>query len=383
MSIGKKRGAAQGEGVPDALRASSRPMSSLLRCVVWVFAAASVWGPLGNAAQAAQEASKPTAAAGKASQPLPTVVVVRAVRETVVVETDVPGRLAASRKAEVRARVEGIVEAQRYREGSEVQAGQTLFALDDRPYRAALQAAEALVAQRRAELKRQEALVRQGFASPQTRDVARANLAAAEAQKTQAALNLEYAKVPAPIAGRAGRALVTEGALVGHGEATLLTTIEVLDPIHALITEPQAQWLARRTLAHLPPPRLVIDDAVVAMGEWIVSDAAVDPATGTVTSKVAFPNPDRRWLPGMFVKVRVPVAEREAVVVPQRALVSNSAGLFVWVVADGQARLQPVTLGGFSGENVVVASGLNGGEAVVVSGQARLQPPGGPVTVQE
>ncbi|WP_438438539.1 efflux RND transporter periplasmic adaptor subunit [Hydrogenophilus thermoluteolus] len=94
---------------------------------------------------------------------------------------------------------------------------------------------------------------------------------------------------------------------------------------------------------------MVIDDAVVAMGEWIVSDAAVDPATGTVTSKVAFPNPDRRWLPGMFVKVRVPVAEREAVVVPQRALVSNSAGLFVWVVADGQARLQPVTLGGFSG----------------------------------
>lgn len=318
-----------------------------------------------------------------AAPPPPVVTVARVDRERVVVERDVPGRLAASRRAEVRARVEGIVERQRYREGSEVKAGETLFALDDRPYRAALAAAEALVAQRKAELRRQETLVRQGFASAQTLEVARANLAAAEAQRTQAALNVEYAQVPAPIAGRAGRALVTEGALVGWGEATLLTTVDVLDPIHALITEPQEQWWARRQLKAAPPPRLVVDDAVVATGEWIVSDTSVDPATGTVTSKVAFPNPARQWLPGMFVKVRVPERENDAVVVPQRAIVSNSNGLFVWVVADGQARLQPVTLGGFAGDRVVVTSGLQGGEAVVVAGHARLRPPGGAVTVKE
>jgi len=333
-------------------------------------------------------AAPPAAAAAGAPTkgamlPPPVVTVARAGRERVVVERDVPGRLAASRRAEVRARVEGIVERQRYREGSEVKAGETLFALDDRPYRAALAAAEALVAQRKAELKRQETLVRQGFASAQTLEVARANLAAAEAQRTQAALNVEYAQVPAPISGRAGRALVTEGALVGRDEATLLTTVDVLDPIHALITEPQEQWWARRQLKSAPPPRLIVDDAVVATGEWIVSDTSVDPATGTVTSKVAFPNPARQWLPGMFVKVRVPERESDAVVVPQRAIVSNSNGLFVWVVADGQARLQPVTLGGFAGDRVVVTSGLQGGEAVVVAGHALLRPPGGAVTVKE
>lgn len=350
----------------------------------------------GGASAAADEGKREASAAGGppagappgaptkgAAPPPPVVTVVRAGRERVVVERDVPGRLAASRRAEVRARVEGIVERQRYREGSEVKAGETLFALDDRPYRAALAAAEALVAQRKAELRRQETLVRQGFASAQTLEVARANLAAAEAQRTQAALNVEYAQVPAPIAGRAGRALVTEGALVGRGEATLLTTVDVLDPIHALITEPQEQWWARRQLKAAPPPRLIVDDAVVATGEWIVSDTSVDPATGTVTSKVAFPNPARQWLPGMFVKVRVPERESDAVVVPQRAIVSNSNGLFVWVVADGQARLQPVTLGGFAGDRVVVTSGLQGGEAVVVAGHARLRPPGGAVTVKE
>ncbi len=314
--------------------------------------------------------------------PPPRVEVASATRGVVLVESEVPARLTASRRAEVRARVEGIVEAQRYREGEEVRAGQTLFELDARPYQAALAAAEALVAQRQAELKRQQSLVAQGFASQQTLDLAKANLAAAEAQRTEAALKREYARVPAPIAGRAGRALVTEGALVGKGEATLLTTVEVIDPIHALITEPLAQWQLRQRLgAAAPAPQLVIEGEAPRVGRWIVTDWQVDPNTHTVTSKAEFPNPDRRLLPGMFVRVRVPTAEREAVTVPQRAIASGAAGLFVWVVEEGRARLQPVTLGGFVGERVEVTSGLQGGEPVVVAGQARLRPPGGPVTV--
>lgn len=329
--------------------------------------------------------SNPDKGAGKEAPP-PVVVVAPVVRETVVVEQQIPGRLAASRKAEVRARVEGIVERIRYREGSDVAAGTVLFELDDRPYRAALAAAEAGLAQRRAELRRQERLVKEGFAAEQTLEVARANLAAAEAQRTQAALNLEYARVAAPIAGRAGRALVTEGALVGRGEATLLTTVEVLDPIHALVTEPITQWQARQQLAgSIPAPRLMLGEGESGQGvtgAWVVSDAAVDPATGTVTSKLAFPNPERRWLPGMFVKVRVAVARSEAVLIPQQAVVSNTNGLFVWVVSDGQARMRPVTLGGWAGERVVVTSGLSEGELVVVSGHRQLRPPGGPVAVK-
>ncbi|PIX76496.1 MAG: efflux transporter periplasmic adaptor subunit, partial [Rhodocyclales bacterium CG_4_10_14_3_um_filter_68_10] len=163
--------------------------------------------------------------------PPPEVEVIRVERGAAELTRELPGRLQAVKSAQVRARVEAIVEKRLFREGSEVRAGQTLFKLDDRTYRAAALAAQAEVAVRRAQLERLEVLLPEKAVSQQDADLAGAQLEQAQAQLVRVQMDLDNTAVPAPIDGRIGRALVTEGALVGRGEATHLATIESIDPI--------------------------------------------------------------------------------------------------------------------------------------------------------
>ncbi len=175
--------------------------------------------------------------------PPPEVEVVQIGRGSATLTPELPGRVEAVRSAEVRARVEGIVEKRLFKEGSDVRAGQPLFQLDDRTYRTAAKAAEAEVFVKRLNLSRVESLLPVKAVSQQEVDIARAELKQAEAQLARAELDLENTTVPAPISGRIGRALVTEGALVGRNEATLLATIEQLEPVNVLFTQPNAEVL--------------------------------------------------------------------------------------------------------------------------------------------
>ncbi|GAB4440227.1 MAG: efflux RND transporter periplasmic adaptor subunit [Rhodocyclaceae bacterium] len=340
---------------------------------------------------AACDARKPATpagapAAGPAAMPPPEVGVIRVERATAQLTRELPGRLQAVRSAQVRARVEAIVEKRLFREGTEVRAGETLFELDARSYRATALAAQAEVRLRRIQLDRLQSLLPEKAVSQQEVDLARAQLDQAQAQLAKAQLDIENTTVPAPIAGRIGRSLVTEGALVGRGEATHLATIEQLDPIQVLFSQPNADLLrlkaafASGALKRAESLRvdLVLDDGSIypRPGRLLFSEFAVDPNTGAVLMKAEFPNPRRELLPGSFARVRMPVAAAEGVIrLPQRAVLSGPQGQFVLVVdGEGKVSPRPVTTQAMAGADFVIGSGLAGGESVIVGGTQKARP---------
>lgn len=326
------------------------------------------------------------AAGGPGGGPPPEVEVIQVSRGDAQLTLELPGRVEAVRTAQVRARVEGIVERRLFAEGSEVRAGQALFRLDDRPYRAAAQAAEADVEVKRIQLARLESLLPMKAVSQQEVDLARAQLKQAEALLARAQLDLENTTVPAPIAGRIGRALVTEGALVGRGEASLMAVIEQLDPVYVLFTQPNAQVLrlqaaiaaGRVRPGERPTVELILEDGSVYahQGRLITRDAAVDPTTGAITLKAEFPNPRRQLLPGTFVRVRMPQGVVSDVVrVPQRAVLSGPQGQYVLLLGEGnRATPRPVKVGSMAGADFIVEDGLTGGETLIVKGLQKARP---------
>jgi membrane fusion protein (multidrug efflux system) len=250
---------------------------------------------------------------------------------------DLPGRLQAVRSAQVRARVEGVLEKRLFVEGSDIAAGTPLFQIDPRTFQAAAAAAEADVAAARAVFDRYRPLLDIKAVSQQEFDAAAAKLKQAEAALTTARLNLENAVPPAPISGRIGRALVTEGALVGKGEATHLATIEQLDPIRVEFTQSYSDMLrlqqavkaGKQKKADAAQVELVLEDGSLyaEKGRLQFADLAVDPNSGAVVLRAEFTNPRRELLPGTFVRVRFPQAEVDnAIRVPQRAVLGSPAG---------------------------------------------------------
>jgi len=332
------------------------------------------------------EAPKP-AAGGPGAAPPPTEVAVVVARQGEALLTkELPGRLQAWRTAQVRARVEGIVEQRHFVEGSDVKAGAPLYRIDARTYRTSFEAAKADAAAARAVVNRYRPLVEMKAVSQQELDSAEARLRQAEAALSRAELDLENTTVPAPISGRIGRSLVTEGALVGRGEATQLATIEQIDPIYVNFTQSSTELLALREAiasgrwkkADTRRMELVLEnDTVYALpGKLLFSDLAVDPNTGAVSMRAEFPNPKKDLLPGMFVRVRYAQAKADKLIVlPQRAVQLSPAGASVLVVGeDGKVAPRPVKLGGMSGSTWTITSGLNGGEQVMVEGHMKAYP---------
>lgn len=323
---------------------------------------------------------------GAGAPPPPEVDVVTVTRASVVLTQELPGRLQAVRTAQVRARVEGIVEKRIFAEGSEVKAGTPLFHLDARTYRTAADSARADVAVSRQTLDRYRPLLEVKAVSQQEYDLAAARLKQAEAALAKAELDLENASVLAPISGRIGRALVTEGALVGKGEATHLATIEQVDPIYANFTQSNADLF--RLQAAIRSGRLkkseeknvqvVLEDgsAHPQPGRLIFTDMAVDPGTGSIQLRAEVPNPRRDLLPGMFVRIRFPQAEADnAIRLPQRAVQTGPQGQSVLIVdAEGKVAPRPVKTGGMSGTDWIIAEGLQGGEKVIVNGLQKARP---------
>ncbi|MGQ0701119.1 MAG: efflux RND transporter periplasmic adaptor subunit [Panacagrimonas sp.] len=315
---------------------------------------------------------------------------------------ELPGRVQAVRTAEVRARVDGIVERRLYKEGSDVVAGQDLFEIDPRQLRASLNAgqaslerAQATEASAKQDVARLEGLVAEQAVSQQEYDTAVARLRTAQADVSQsraqlesARLNLSYTTVNAPIDGRAGRAQVTEGALVSASAGTLLTTIEQLDPIHVNFSQSSAALLEiRRDIASgtlkVPAPdkvevRLVLEDGsdYELVGHLNFLDLAIDVATGTVALRAEIPNPRRFLLPGQFVRALIQAGVRpQGLTVPQRAVKIAQQGASVMVVdPNNVAMIRPVKVGDLQGDAWVILEGLKAGERVIVDGLQKVQP---------
>ena len=323
---------------------------------------------------------------GAAVPPPPEVDVITVATGNATLTQDLPGRLQAYRTAQVRARVEGVIEKRLFQEGSEVKAGTSLFQIDARTFKAAAESARADLAIARQNVERYQPLLEIKAVSQQEYDLAEAKAKQAEAALARAEESLENASVPAAISGHIGRALVTEGAFVGKGEATLLATIEQLDPIYANFTQSGSDLLRLRQaikqgkLKHADTAKveLLLEDGSIypLHGKIFFTDMAIDAGTGSVSMRAEFPNPNRELLPGMFVRIRFPESVAEnAIRVPQRAVQATPQGQFVMVVgAENKATPQPVKTGGMSGGDFMIAEGLKGGEQVIVNGLQKARP---------
>jgi membrane fusion protein (multidrug efflux system) len=343
------------------------------------------------------------AAPAAAAPPPSKVGIVTARPEPLPVVSELPGRVAPTRIAEVRPRVGGIVLERIFQQGSDVVAGQPLFKIDPATFQVAVEAAEATVARADAVLlearqasERTRSLVATRTSSQANLDSAvalqkqaEADLASAKASLKAAQLNLEYATINAPIAGRIGRALVTEGALVSAGESASLATIQQLDPIYADFRQPVSELIRLRNalksgaLEQIAPDvakaSLVMDDGseYPLPGRLLFSEATVDPTSGQVTLRAEFPNPDGNLLPGMYVRVAIEQGiDAQAIALPTQAIQRDSTGLpQVYVVgADNKAELRSIRATRVLGNRTVVDEGLKAGERVIVDGFQKIGP---------
>jgi membrane fusion protein (multidrug efflux system) len=339
--------------------------------------------------------------------PPPEVAVVTVRPGDVGIVTELPGRLEASRVAQVRARVPGIVLKRVFHEGSDVRAGQPLFRIDPASLQAQAASANAQLAraqanqqqasslaQRYKPLVEANAISKQDYANAVAAEKqAEADVAAAKAAVQTARINLGYATVTAPISGRIGRALVTEGALVGQGEATPLATIQQINPMYANFTQSSNEVLQlRRALAQGSlkraagldgvQVRIVLDDGTEypQPGRLLFSDLSVDPTSGQVLLRAEVPNANGLLLPGMYVRVRLEQAKvSNAVLLPQQAVTRSGQGDTVMVVdKDGKVAPRDVKVGNQQGGDWVILGGLKPGEQVVVEGFQKIRP-GAPV----
>jgi len=332
--------------------------------------------------------------------PPPEVSVLTVKLGSIPVVSDLPGRLEPFRVAQVGARVAGILQKRTFKEGSDVKAGQVLFQIDNAPYRASLESAQATLAQAQATLaqaastaRRYKPLVEANAISKQDYDVAVANEKAAQAQVaagkaavTNASINLGYASVTAPISGRIGRALVTEGALVGQGQVTELAVIQQINPLYVNITQSSSDIMRMREALNSGKLAKAGDNAAKVKvytddgrpyaqeGKLLFTDLTVDPTTGQVSVRAELPNPDGMLLPGMYVRVHIEEAQVDnAVLIPQQAVTRNEKGNTVMVVAeDGSVAPRPVQISQSKGTNWVVTDGLKSGDKVMIDGFIKL-----------
>jgi membrane fusion protein (multidrug efflux system) len=346
------------------------------------------------------------AGCGKKSGPPPQqsveVTVVTAKAQSVPITRELVGRLSATRSADVRARVAGVLQKRLYKEGSTVTAGQPLFQIDPAPLRATLAGAEASLAQAQAAAtnaavtaKRNRELAPGGLVSRSALDDSEAAERSTAAQVLQAKaalasarINLGYATVTSPISGRSGQQRVTEGALVGQGEATLLTTVEQIDPIYVNFDQPAAEIEQLRRQQVAGTVKLVDGNSARVTvlfqdgtpypreGTLDFSDFSVNPTTGALAFRAVIPNPDRELLPGMYVNLRLTLGElTRAFLVPQAGLQRDAQGPFVKVVgADGKVLQKRVTSDLAMGGNWIVTSGLADGDRLIVSNFGKARP---------
>ncbi|OXI14572.1 efflux transporter periplasmic adaptor subunit, partial [Burkholderia sp. AU16482] len=333
----------------------------------------------------------------------PEVGVVTVQPQAVPVFTDLPGRTSAFLVAQVRARVDGIVLRREFTEGTDVKAGQRLYKIDPAPYIAALNSAKATLAKAQANLVTQNALVARykvlvaaNAVSKQdydnavaTQGQAAADVAAGKAAVDTAQINLGYTDVMSPISGRVGISQVTPGAYVQASQATLMSTVQQLDPVYVDLTQSSLEGLKLRQdvqsgrLKTSGPGAakvsLILEDGKTYSepGKLQFSDVTVDQTTGSVTIRAVFPNPGRVLLPGMFVRARIEEGVNEnAFLVPQIGVTHDQKGQAIAMVVNASNKVEPRPLKttGMQGQNWIVEGGLQAGDHVIVQGVDKVRP---------
>ena len=333
----------------------------------------------------------------------PEVGVVTVQPQSVPVFTDLPGRTSAFLVAQVRARVDGIVLRREFTEGTDVKAGQRLYKIDPAPYIAALNSAKATLAKAQANLVTQNALVARykvlvaaNAVSKQdydnavaTQGQAAADVAAGKAAVDTAQINLGYTDVVSPITGRVGISQVTPGAYVQASQATLMSTVQQLDPVYVDLTQSSLEGLKLRqdvqsgrlktTGPGAAKVSLILEDGKTYSepGKLQFSDVTVDQTTGSVTIRAVFPNPNRVLLPGMFVRARIEEGVNEnAFLVPQIGVTHDQKGQAIAMVVNASNKVEPRPLKttGMQGQNWVVEGGLQAGDHVIVQGVDKGRP---------
>ncbi|WP_420404441.1 efflux RND transporter periplasmic adaptor subunit [Nisaea sp.] len=344
-----------------------------------------------------------TAKAVPQARPATPVGTITTAAEDIPVINDLPGRIAPTEIAEVRPRVSGLLIKRVFQQGAMVKAGDVLYRIDPAPFkhqvdsaRATLARAEAVQKQARLEADRQTELRTRKVSSAQQLDnaiaalaQADADVAAARAGLAAAELDLQYTDVKAPISGRIGRALVTEGALVGTSGEEPLAVIRQLDPVYADFTQSAKQLRALRAGIEAGNVSLSEDGAATIRlsfddgapypqnGRLLLQESTVDSTTGQITLRGEFPNPDFSLLPGMYVRVQIEQGiRRNAVAIPQQAIQRDTAGRArVYVVKDDMTlEIRYVELGAATGNRWIVESGLAVGEQVVAEGFQKVRP---------
>ena len=349
----------------------------------------------------------PAAAGGPRSMPPAEVGVVTVAPQSVALQTELPGRVSPVRVAQVRARVNGVVLKRLFREGSEVQAGQALYQIDAASYQATLDSAQAVLGKAQANLtqavaqaERYKPLVEADAVSKQeyvnvvaAQKQAEADIAGAKAAVQSARINLDYATVRAPISGRIGQSLVTEGALVSQAEATPLAVVQQTSTVYVNFTQSTSDVLRlRKALASkqvrsagegAAMVRIVLEDGseLPRPGKLLFTDLTVDATSGQITLRAEVPNADGLLLPGQYVRVRLSQAELPGgILLPQQAVTRSNQGDTVLVVgADGKPAQRQIILGANQNNQWVVLSGLQPGEQVIAEGFQKMMVPGAPV----
>lgn len=332
----------------------------------------------------------------------PEVGVVTLKTEKLTLTTELPGRTHAYRVAEVRPQVGGIILKRQFTEGSDVQAGQSLYQIDPATYQAAYKSAQAELAKAEANaeighltVNRYKPLLGTHYVSRQIYDTAVANtkqndaaIIAAKAALENAHINLLYTKVNSPITGRIGKSRVTEGALVTANQPTALASIQQLDPIYVDVTQSSTEFLRlKRELvkgsltkgADSVAVQLFLEDGSIysQKGTLQFSDVTVDEATGSITLRAIFPNQNLELLPGMFVRARIIEGVKDqAILAPQQGITRNARGEATALVVDAQGKvvMRKLVTGQAIRDKWVVVSGLNAGDKVVVTGQQKIRP---------
>ena len=340
--------------------------------------------------------------AQQGAQHMPEVGIVTLKSAPLQITTELPGRTSAYRVAEVRPQVSGIILKRNFTEGSDIQAGVSLYQIDPATYQASYESAKGDLAKAQAAaniaqltVKRYQKLLGTKYISQQDYDTAVADaqqsnaaVVAAKAAVETARINLAYTKVTSPISGRIGKSAVTEGALVQNGQATALATVQQLDPIYVDVTQSSndflrlKQELANGTLKQengKAKVELVTNDGLKYPqgGTLEFSDVTVDQTTGSITLRAIFPNPDHTPLPGMFVRARLQEGTNpDALLVPQQGVTRTPRGdASVMVVGEGdKVEVRQVTATQAIGDKWLVTSGVKSGDRVIVSGLQKVKP---------
>ncbi|EAV1163213.1 multidrug efflux RND transporter periplasmic adaptor subunit AcrA [Salmonella enterica subsp. diarizonae] len=343
-------------------------------------------------------------------QQMPEVGVVTLKTEPLQITTELPGRTVAYRIAEVRPQVSGIILKRNFVEGSDIEAGVSLYQIDPATYQATYDSAKGDLAKAQAAaniaeltVKRYQKLLGTQYISKQEYDQALADaqqataaVVAAKAAVETARINLAYTKVTSPISGRIGKSSVTEGALVQNGQASALATVQQLDPIYVDVTQSSNDFLRlKQELANGSLKQengkakvdLVTSDGIKfpQSGTLEFSDVTVDQTTGSITLRAIFPNPDHTLLPGMFVRARLQEGTKPtALLVPQQGVTRTPRGdaTVLVVGADNKVETRQIVANQAIGDKWLVTDGLKAGDRVVVSGLQKVRP-GAQVKVQE